>query len=626
MTAGELPGALVVVDPDGRLEPITEALELAGIEPIRSVERPAGVPRSNVAAVLGIDAPASGTLPKQDGLDLFRRIRDHFDSPPPIALYVLRSERTRINELLDAGVDDVIRVPPKREALLTARIERLCGLDPVEPPEQQLESMLESYPETVYIKDREGRFVNISGHSLDNREMTRPQRVGLTDYELFPGDLPDRLYEEEQELLAREETLFEKIEHWVEDGDDYWVSTTKAPRYDADGELLGLVGDVRDVTHLKRQEHALAALHQASRRLIRADDREEIAAVTIDIVAGIDSLPAARLVLDAEDGERDGRAVEGGGETGEDKRIEERSENGEIAWDETSFERAATSGETLYLADDGSVLTGPQRREYEDTWMPDRGVVGVRLPLGEHGVLGIETPEGLLEPFTIELTHILAANVEAVLDRQRQERRVTRQADRIEQFARIGSHELRNNLQIAMGAVERALAGEDEAGEQALATLERMDRLTSQLMTLARTGSMVRGNGQVDLSEAAGTAAESIDGDLTVLADTSATVQADPDALVEVLSVLFRNVADRDPAATIEIGVIDEGFYVTDDAPTRLDPDASDLFEPVYSETSGESDGSLYLVSVLAEALDWEVSITAEDSGTRIAFEGVVVD
>lgn len=618
MTAGELPGALVVVDPDGRLEPIVEAIELAGVGPIRSVERPADVPRTNVVAVLGIDAPASGDHPKQDGLDAYRRIRDRFESPPPVALYVLRSERTRINELLDAGVDDVIRVPPKREALLTARIERLCGVDSVEPPEQQLESMLESYPETVYIKDCEGRFVNISGHSLDNREMTRAQRVGLTDYELFPGELPDRLYEEEQELLAREETLFEKIEHWVEDGDDRWVSTTKAPRYDADGELLGLVGDVRDVTPLKRQEHALATLHQASRRLIRATDRAEIAAVTIDIAAEIDSLPATRLVLDGED---DQSGADVGGE-----RIEEQSDDAAVAWDETSFDRAATDGETLYLADDGSVLTGPQRRDYEDTWLPDRGVVGVRLPLGEHGVLGIETPEGLLEPFTIELTHILAANVEAVLDRQREQRRVTRQAERIEQFARIGSHELRNNLQIAMGATERALAGDEAAGRQALATLDRMDRLTSQLMTLARTGSMVRGNGQVELSVAASEAAGSIDGDLTVLADTSATVQADPDALVEVLAVLFRNVADRDSTATVEIGVAEEGFYVTDDASTRLDPEASDLFEPVYSETSGESDGSLYLVSVLAEALDWEVSITTEESGTRITFEGVAVD
>jgi len=618
MTAGEIPGTIVVVDPDGRLEPIAEALELAGFESIRSVDRLDDAPLSDAAVVLGIDAPASADHPKQDGLEFFERIRETFGESVPVALHVLRSERARINELLDAGVDDVIRVPPKREALLAARIERLCGLDSVEPHEQQLESMLESYPETVYIKDCEGRFVNISGHSLDNREMTRAQRVGLTDYELFPGDLPDRLYEEEQELLAREETLFEKIEHWVEDGEDHWVSTTKAPRYDADGELLGLVGDVRDVTPLKRQEHALATLHQASRRLIRADDREAIATVTIDITAEIDALPATRLVLDVEDG--------GLGDDEDRERIEERSSDAGIAWDEASFERAATGDETLYLADDGSVLTGPERRDYEDTWMPDRGVVGVRLPLGEHGVLGIETPEGLLEPFTIELTHILAANVEAVLDRQREERRVTRQAEQIEQFVRIGSHELRNTLQIAMGATERALAGEQAAGQQALATLERMDRLTSQLMTLARTGSMVRANGQVSLSAAAGTAAESIDGDLTVLADTGATVLADADALAEMLSVLFRNVADRDPTATIEIGVTDDGFYVTDDAPTRLDPEASDLFEPVYSETSGESDGTLYLVSVLAEALDWDVSVSADSSGTRIAFEGVSVE
>jgi PAS domain S-box-containing protein len=608
MTAGELPGALLVVDPDGRLEPVTEVLQRAGAAPIQRVTQLSDADRSDIVAVLGLDAPASDSHPRQDGLKAFRDVRETFDSPPPVALYVLRSERTRINELLDAGVDDVIRVPPKREGLWATRIERLCGLDTVESAEQQLESMLDSYPETVYLKDCQGRFVNISRYSLDNREMTRTQRVGLTDYELFPGDLPDRLYDEEQELLAREETLFEKIEHWVEDGEDKWVSTTKAPRYDADGELLGLVGDVRDVTHLKRQEHALAMLHQASRRLIRADDWTTIAREMIEITADIDALPAARIVLEG------------------DERIEETSGDTEIAWDETSFERATESGETLYLADDGSVLTGPERTAYEDTWMPDQGIVGVRLPLGDHGVFGIETSEGVLEPFDIELTHILAANVEAVLDRRRQEERATRQAERIEQFARIGSHELRNNLQIAMGATDRALAGDEVAGRQAIATLERMDRLTSQLMTLARTGSMTRGNSQVNLSTAAGKAAESVAGDLTVLADTGATVMADPDASIEILAVLFRNVAERDSSATVQIGITDDGFYVTDDASTALDPDASNLFEPVYTETSGQSDGSLYLVSVLADALGWTVSVSADGTGTKVSFEGVTVE
>ncbi|MCU4719270.1 PAS domain-containing protein [Halapricum hydrolyticum] len=609
MPGGELPGTLLVIDPDGRLEPITAALRRAGREPIRRVEQLAEANRSDVAAVLAIDAPATEDHPEQDGLATFDRVAEAFDSRPPVALYVRHPERARVNELLDAGVEDVIRVPPKREALLAARIDRLCGLDSVEPPGKQLESLLESYPETIYLKDCAGRFVSISEHSLDNREMSRHQRVGLTDYELFPGELPDRLYEEEQELLARGETLFENVEHYVENGEDRWVSTTKAPRYDEDGQLLGLVGDVRDVTFLKRQEHALATLHRASRRLIRAEDCRAIAAEAIGVVEEIDALPDARIVVDCDDGQ-----------------VVEATGNGAIAWDETTFERAIETDETLYLADDGSILTGPERQAYEDTWLPDRGVVGARLPLGEHGAFGIETVGGVLESFTIELTHILAANVEAVLDRYQNQRRATRQAERIEQFARIGSHELRNNLQIAVGATERALAGDETAGETALATLERMDRLTSQLMTLARTGSMTRGSEEVALASAAGTAAESVTNELTVLADTGATVVADADALTEVLSVLFRNVAAREPTATVEIGVVEEEFYVADDADPRLDPDADDLFEPVYSERADEGEGSLYLVSVLAEALGWDVAVEIAESETRVVFDGVTVE
>lgn len=614
MTGGELPGTLLVIDPDGRLEPVTTALRRAGREPIQEIDRLAGTDLSDVAAVLAIDAPATEDHPEQDGLATFQRVNEMVESPPPVALYVRHPERARINELLDAGVDDVIRAPPKREALLASRIDRLCGLDSIEPPEMQLTSLLESYPETIYLKDCEGRFVAISDHSLDNREMSRHQRVGLTDYELFPGELPDRLYDEEQELLAREETLFEKVEQYVEDGRDKWVSTTKVPRYDEDGQLLGLVGDVRDVTVLKRQEHALATLHRESRRLIRAEGRRAIATETIGIVEEIDALPDARIVIDGVDRDSTGTT---------DSEIVETSGNTAIAWEDTTFERAIETAETLYLADDGSILTGPEREAYEDTWLPEQGVVGVRLPLGEHGVLGVETTAGVLASFTIELTHILAANVEAVLDRHRNQQRVARQAERIEQFTRIGSHELRNNLQIAMGATERALEGDEAAGETALATLSRMDRLTSQLMTLARTGSMTRGDDDVALATAASTAAESITDELTVLADTDATVRADADALVEILSVLFRNVTSRDPTSTVEIGVTDSGFYVVDDADTRLDPEADDLFEPVYSKSG---DGSLYLVSALADALEWNVTVEIDDAETRVVFDDVAVE
>ncbi|MFW6018546.1 MAG: PAS domain-containing protein [Halapricum sp.] len=614
MTGGELPGTLLVIDPDGRLEPVTTALRRAGREPIQEIDRLAGTDLSDVAAVLAIDAPATEDHPEQDGLATFQRVNEMVESPPPVALYVRHPERARINELLDAGVDDVIRAPPKREALLASRIDRLCGLDSIEPPEMQLTSLLESYPETIYLKDCEGRFVAISDHSLDNREMSRHQRVGLTDYELFPGELPDRLYDEEQELLAREETLFEKVEQYVEDGRDKWVSTTKVPRYDEDGQLLGLVGDVRDVTVLKRQEHALATLHRESRRLIRAEGRRAIATETIGIVEEIDALPDARIVIDGVDRDSTGTT---------DSEIVETSGNTAIAWEDTTFERAIETAETLYLADDGSILTGPEREAYEDTWLPEQGVVGVRLPLGEHGVLGVETTAGVLASFTIELTHILAANVEAVLDRHHNQQRVARQAERIEQFTRIGSHELRNNLQIAMGATERALEGDEAAGETALATLSRMDRLTSQLMTLARTGSMTRGDDDVALATAASTAAESITDELTVLADTDATVRADADALVEILSVLFRNVTSRDPTSTVEIGVTDSGFYVVDDADTRLDPEADDLFEPVYSKSG---DGSLYLVSALADALEWNVTVEIDDAETRVVFDDVAVE
>lgn len=54
-----------------------------------------------------------------------------------------------------------------------------------------------------------------------------------------------------------------------------------------------------------------------------------------------------------------------------------------------------------------------------------------------------------------------------------------------------------------------------------------------------------------------------------------------------------------------------------------VDPDGSALFEPVHTASDRATDSSLYLVSVLAQAHDWSVTVETDETGTRFVFEGV---
>jgi len=608
-TDAEVPGAVVLVDPDGRLEPIAKALS-AEISDVRTVERADAIESlaDPIACVLVAHDPRAGEK-HIDGVEAMATVRDCL-SDVPVGVYALDQRRETVTGLCAAGADTVIRVPPERQSLLVDRIRHLADVAESEPLGTQFQSFLDYYPNQVFFKDGNSRFVNATqNETVGATGLDRKQVIGLTDYDIHERPLADQLFEEEQRLLETGEPVKEKIEHFTEDGEDRWISTTKVPRYDEDGQLLGLVGNVRDITSIKQQERAMATLHDVSRRLVRAESRQEVGETAVEIATEIEQLPKARIDLfDPEDGGL--RTV---------------AETDGVDWDEQSFRHTAATRTPRYRADAGAfVSVEVDEHEHRELELPDDidAVCGLRLPLGEHGVLGVDSGGETLDPFTVELAHVLASNVEAALDRAQQERRLSAQSERLEEFAALSSHELRNRLQIALGTAERARA-EDDLGaiEEVIETLSRMDRLVSQLLTLARTGSVTRSTESIALSGIAERAWDVAGrGGMSLAIEDDAVVTADRDALLEVFEMLFRTIVDAAESNHVRVGTLPDGFFLEDDG-SVVDP--ADLFEPTHSD-GGPAGDSIYLVSAIADAHSWDVEIKPSDGGgTRFAFRGV---
>jgi len=605
----EAPGTVVLVDPDGRLEPIADALT-AAIDDVRTVGRADAVESvaEPIACVLVAHDPRDGEE-RIDGIEAMATARDRLEDVP-VGVYALDQRRETVTDLCEAGADTVVRVPPERQSLLVDRIRHLAGVAENEPLGTQFQSFLDHYPNQVYFKDRNSRFVNATqNESVESSGLDRQQVIGLTDYDIYERSLADKLFEEEQRLLETEEPIKEKIEHFTEGGEDRWISTTKVPRYDEDGQLLGLVGNVRDITSIKQQERAMATLHDVSRRLVRAESRQEVGEAAVEIATEIEQLPKARIDLfDPEDGGL--RTV---------------AETDSVDWNEQSFRHTAATRTPRYRADAGEfVSVEVDEHEHRELELPGDidAVCGLRLPVGEHGVLGVDSGGETLDPFTVELAHVLASNVEAALDRAQQERRLTAQSERLEEFAALSSHELRNRLQIALGTAERARA-EDDLGaiEEVIETLSRMNRLVSQLLTLARTGSVTRSTESIALSgiaerawDVAGRAG------MSLAIEDDAVVTADRDALLEVFEMLFRAIVDATGSRHVRVGTLPDGFCIEDDG-SAVDP--ADLFEPTHSD-GGPAGDSIYLVSAIADAHGWDIEVEPSDGGgTRFAFRGV---
>jgi len=122
-----------------------------------------------------------------------------------------------------------------------------------------LDAVMNNLPDYIYFKDKDSKFIRVSKSMLplfpvDNLE----EMIGKSDFDFHQQEAAREMYEEEQEIIRNEKGFQDKIQHEVtETGKDQWVSVTKLPLYDPEGNLMGTFGISKDVTQFKKLEMEL---------------------------------------------------------------------------------------------------------------------------------------------------------------------------------------------------------------------------------------------------------------------------------------------------------------------------------------------------------------------------------
>jgi signal transduction histidine kinase len=232
-----------------------------------------------------------------------------------------------------------------------------------------------------------------------------------------------------------------------------------------------------------------------------------------------------------------------------------------------------------------------------------------------------------------------------VTDREGRKRRIEelarareqlrRKNERLDEFASVVSHDLRNPLTVARGFTQTARQDDDVSKlDRVEDAHERMDRMLEELLALARAG-FDRGDAEpVDLSKLARDAWRTVDTpamELVVEPDAP-TVPGDEATLRQALENLFRNAAEHavpdDPApataVTVTVGGLPDGFYVADDGPGIPAEEREQVFEHGFT-TSGDGTGfGLSIVQQVFEAHNWTVRVAeGSDGGARFEVRDV---
>ncbi|WP_367177006.1 response regulator [Haloarcula rubripromontorii] len=578
-------------------------------------------------------------MPGIDGLEFRETVRAR-DPDLPFLLFTSQGSETLASNAIAAGVTDYIQKThgSQQYAVLAQRIrnavERVKAKATAEAAQERTKRILDATNDAVLVSVASiivyanPAAVELFG-AADSDELRDRPLTELVEPAGCGTAAVERVVKDDQTAGYVERTIRTLA------GNNVQASVTACDvTWDSEDSTVTVISDRSDTDERERR---LEALHEATRELMAAEVRNEVAGIGVNAAADIIGLDANAVHLINDDGRLEPVAATASAR----KLIGDIPTFGpgdSIAW------RVYESGEATAV---------PDVRLDEDVQNPETPTRSeLYLPLGGHGILiAASATVDAFNEADIVAGRILAANMEvalAAVERDRQlrdrEQELSAQNDRLEQFATVVSHDLRNPLNVAigrLGALSEACDDDNiDAIEQAL---DRMQALIDDLLLLARTGDSVAEMETVALATAVTDCWEVVDtGDAALVVDTDRKIQADMTRLKQLLENLIRNAvehsatdsrlqsegADRhgSSAVTITVTEIPDGFAVSDDGPGVPKSDRETVFESGYSTTTDGTGFGLSIVSQIATAHDWTVTLTESDTGgARFEFTGVDV-
>lgn len=212
------------------------------------------------------------------------------------------------------------------------------------------------------------------------------------------------------------------------------------------------------------------------------------------------------------------------------------------------------------------------------------------------------------------------------LEREKHYQSLDAQNERLNEFAGVLTHDLRNPLTAARGYTELAAESVDEPEasylQTALDALDRMETLIDKTLALARKGGDVGEREPVDLGGLARTAWQTVDpAEATLVVETDRLVMADKSRLLQLFENLFRNVDEHcGDGTTVSVRGTAEGFEVADDGPGLPKDIADALFGGDFE--SARPGLGLVIVERVVSGHGWDGHVEVRD-GTTFVFSGV---
>jgi PAS domain S-box-containing protein len=523
-------------------------------------------------------------------LEFYSRLTAIDDELPVVVVYPGETDAL-VDDALEMGVTDCLahRVVENHPALFARRVSTAVaayrGTTRGADSAYRYRQLFDQVPDPVAIL-RDSEFVYVNDPSVDLLEAPRDRILGTNIMEIIPED--DRQVVEERfaSLLegSKDQVPRADRELVVFDGQRKHVQVTSGA-ISYEGEQAILI-TARDVTERRERQQQLTWY-------------ETMVETVGDIVYTLDEDYYFTTVTGA-------------------------------AADLTGYTCEELEGKNLsLLLPEAEIERGREYRKKVISGEIETGSIEVELHRKDGTVRPVEFRYRRL-PFDDDFRGT-AGVVRDISERVEQERELRRQNERLEEFADIVSHDLRNPLNVAKGRVELARdeCDSDHLDEVADAHA-RMETLIDETLQLAKQGRTVSTTEPIRLATIADDCWEMVaTKESSLERPETGTIHGDPDRVRQLLENLFRNSVEHGgDSVTVRVGLVGaDGFFVEDDGPGIPEDERDTVFDSGYTTGETGTGFGLAIVEEIADAHEWAIRATERDAGgARFEITGVDVE
>jgi PAS domain S-box-containing protein len=206
-------------------------------------------------------------LPDCDGLEVLTRLQQSLSATPPLPVVVVTGQGSEAIavELLKAGAQDYLvkgQLTPERlqltvkNVIQTTQLQHQLERQRAES-ERRYASIAKLSPVGIFQSDRDGHDTYVNDRCCEIMGLAPAEASGLGWMKVLHPDDRERVLQQWEQLIQENVPFHAEYRFQRADGTICWVIGQASAETDAQGQIIGYVGTLTDISDRKRAEQAL---------------------------------------------------------------------------------------------------------------------------------------------------------------------------------------------------------------------------------------------------------------------------------------------------------------------------------------------------------------------------------